>query len=480
MNLVRRGPIRDVRNMDQARREKWARVTMVVPEQVDTPLGQRYQVVTRGPSTLPMGIRREGSDAGSRDAWIFFTHKYQYFDREATFYNVAGEGCLGARLSVRGETGLLLYDEVGANLKGSERVTESFHSALGVLRARALSPEGRETLPYAVDMLRLDLDLLEAYRLSTLLLQTQSPQRVLVDLHGLLQNPSVRAFAYDAFDDDDRETLADAAEGDADLVEVRALRFRVEEGDFTQIADVMDKRGRQVIIDLLHEWETFEQEQGPKVRELSAGIAQCEANLAAIKERVRELQEERAKRGRITRLFRGGAKEFNELKAEAVRNIRQKRELEQSFDQIPGYDRLQGLTGRIESFQSTIRRIYRLSRELFDYNVTSTQINNLRKLVETKIDQPDPDQRRAGFKQYDLRLRAEILQRVLLTYSMSSYILRRPDALTGGHSLHNVKRINYLARNLIEYFGSCRYGNKTLGDAYEETWGQVIGLEARL
>ena len=68
MNLVRRGPIRDVRNMDQARREKWARVTMVVPEQVDTPLGQRYQVVTRGPSTLPMGIRREGSDAGSRDA----------------------------------------------------------------------------------------------------------------------------------------------------------------------------------------------------------------------------------------------------------------------------------------------------------------------------------------------------------------------------------------------------------------------------
>ena len=37
-----------------------------------------------------------------------------------------------------------------------------------------------------------------------------------------------------------------------------------------------------------------------------------------------------------------------------------------------------------------------------------------------------------------------------------------------------------LARNLIEYFGSCRYGNKTLGDAYEETWGQVIGLEARL
>jgi hypothetical protein len=480
--FVRRGPPVAVQELDRATHEKWSRVMVVAP----TPSGEvggrkLHDFTQKGPYVLPLAVRREGSDTGSRDAWMFFTHPYSVFPQDGTYFNVSGQGCLGARIYLRAEEGVQIYDEVGAGIPGSEMVSDSFPGAMGVLRRRALGDgKGAVTTPFARDLLELDLDLLEVLRLSTFLLQTRSPKNVLSDLHALLMKPTVKAFAWEAFDEDDHETMADAADGGSAALEIRALRFRVEEGDFTTLADVRDAQNRQAIHELLQEFQAWEETNGELIRELGLGIHQAEANLAEIKDRVKKLRDGATGQGRVSRFFSRSDQTLKELKAEAVRNLRSKRDFEEKFHQIPGYDRLAGLSDRVQGFQGSIKTIYRLGHDLFDHNVTQSQLQSLRAIVIDKIDSAEPAQQRSGYKQYDLRLRAEILHRVLTTYSLSAYVLRRPDALRGGHSLGNIKRINHLARNLIEYFRYVRYGPHTLGDAFDETWGQVLNLEAHL
>ena len=97
------------------------------------------------------------------------------------------------------------------------------------------------------------------------------------------------------------------------------------------------------------------------------------------------------------------------------------------------------------------------------------------------LSEADPQRRTAGFRNYDLRLRAEVMAKLLTTYSLSAYVLRRPDALQPDSASHrNLVRINRMAKALIEYFNDVRYGNKTVGQAWDESWGQVVAIEGQL
>lgn len=476
--FVRRGPPVEVRDLDRAQTEKWARVMVVAPEW--NPALEAYEFLDSGPFTLPMAVRREDVDAGSRDAWSFYTHPYSVFPEEAAFYNRPGRGCLGARLFVRGEEGIRLYDEVGAGLPDAEHVADSFPGAMGVLRRRTLGDlRAGATAPYAGDLLEFELDVLELLRLATLLLRTQSPQEVLREVSGLLEKPSVGAFAEDWFDAEDRETIAAILAGEGSFVE-NVLRFRVRAEDFTKVTDVTDAQGRQAIAELLSEWEAFEAVHGAEIRELSEGIQQAEAAIEEIKEKVRTIQDQDERRGRVTKFFARTGQTLKLLKADAVKQLRTMRALEERFHEIPGYDRLQGLTGKIQEFEAGIGRIHHLARELVDHNVTTAQIKSLRTAVREQIASDDPEAARRGLRNYDLRLRAEILGRVLTTYSLSAFVLRRPDALPESPSRRNVARINRMARALIEYFRGVRYGEKTLGRTFDETWGQVLNIEGHL
>src|SRR5581483_5458611 len=63
-------------------------------------------------------VRRPGTDLGIRDAWIFFSHPYAVFPKDAVFWNAprTQKGVLEARLVERNDAGFCLYDEVGANI----------------------------------------------------------------------------------------------------------------------------------------------------------------------------------------------------------------------------------------------------------------------------------------------------------------------------------------------------------------------------
>lgn len=482
-DFVRRGPPISVKELDRQQSEKWARVVLVLPEPREQDGLTRHAFVTKGPFTLPLAVRRAGTQLGSKDAWQFYTHPYKVFPADAAYYNVPGKGTLGARLQVRGATGVRLYDEVGAGLPDAEFVTESYSAALGVLRHRALG--GKEPLaqPWARDLLDLDLDLLELFRLASTLVRTDRPRRTTIAIHALLQAPHLERFVQEAFDQEDRDAIDAIATG-ASTDEIQAMavgaRFRVDENDFTRITDVKDVKGRQVITELVKEHAAFEEQHGDKIREISDGIAAAEAQLDEIKKKVLALQKDEAAKSRITKMFSRNPQTITDLKAAGVHAIRTKRALEQSFSEIPGYDRLRGLSDRVKGFQGSIHAVFALTGRFVELNVTEAQLKSMRDLVATKVADQPLEAARGALKQYDFRLRADVLPRVLNAYSLSAYVLRRPDALARGHSLKSVQRLNRLARHLVEYFRWARYGEKTLGNAFDETWGQVIQLEARL
>lgn len=482
-DFVRRGPPVGVRELERASQEKWAKVVAVQAEaEVSASGRRRHNFVAKGPYTLPMAIRRPGSDLGSRDAWQFYTHPYSVFPQDVAFYNQPGKGVLGARLHVRGKGGVRLYDEVGAGLPDSEMVTESFFGAMGVIRHRALG-KGDPAAAYARDLLELDLDVLELFRLTGLLMRPQNPLGALREINALLIKPSLRQAVEDVFDKDDLDAvdaLATSEHMDAVQASAVAARFRVDESDFSTIADVRDAKGRQAISELLREFQSFEAKHGDRIRELSLGIAEAEAKLDMVKQRILHMQREEASKSRFTKLFSRSQQSINELKGEGVHAIRTRRALEAAFDEIPDYHLVKGLTERVQGFQDMIKSIYRLAGTFYEHNVTDAQLKNMRQIVSQKVDSGDPEQVKAGYKSYDLRLRADVLPRVLQTFSLSAYVLRRSDALSRGTSLKNVQRLNKLARHLIEYFRYVRYGPKMLGEAYDETWGQVIALEERL
>lgn len=479
-DFLRAGPPVAVRDLHRQASEKWARVVVVCPRQREGARELRYDFVRKGPFTLPLAVRRAGVDLGSKDAWRFFTHPYSVFPPDAAFYNVPGPACLGARLFVRGAEGVRLYDEVGANLEGAERVVEDFAGALGVLRQRALS-EGDARHPLAPDLLETDTELLLLFHLFTSLLKSSTPLRVLAEVYRMLQRPTLRNFAWDLFDEREQALMQAVTEGDEGELTRSPIRFRVDESDFTQITDVTDARGRQAILELLQEWEAFEAQHKDRLAELALGIQEQEGKLEAIKARVRELQQAPERRG-LTALFaRDKTKALRELKAEAVVVIRAKRKLEDAFAEIPGYERVRGLSDRVKGFEKLIASVYGLARDMDDYNVSRAEVGALQSLAWDRVLSPDEETSKSGWRAYDLRLRAELLPKVLMTHAISAYVLRRPEALRGQASRRNLERVNLLARRLIEYFRAVRYGSKsTFGEEFDSTWGQVIAIEERL
>ena len=457
-DFVRRGPPTDPKRRAQ---EKWGRVKLVLPVPANNPETTRYDFVCKGPFMLPLAVRRKGTDLGSRDAWRFFTHPFAVFPPGATFFNAPGEGCLGARIFSRNEKGVCLYDEVGAGIEGSEMVAGSFHGALGVLRRRVLL-ERDLTSPLAQDILETDLDLLEVSYLCTSLLRISDQRKTLQALYALFQRPTVSSFAWDLFSEDEQSVLQEVHEG-RELDGSDTVRFRVSEGDFTQITDVRDARGRQAILGLLGEWEAFEAEHGTTMHKLAESIRREEGKLEVIRREVALLRSAAERQSSLGKLFSRHDSKVKELKAEAVHALRAMRNLEATYGQLPGYSRLQGLTRRIEGFQTTVRSIYRLAANLNDHNVTRAQIRSLRGLVQAQLLCEDEESWQAGYQVYDRRLRAEVIHKLLSTFSISAYILRRPDSLRSSVSRHNVLRINTLAKRLIEYFHYARFGSKRLG-----------------
>src|SRR5688572_28128377 len=71
--LLRAGPPDPDRDPDRVRQEKWCRVYMVVPVPRQREDGTvKIELQTRGAFAIPMAIRRQGVDLGSREAWVFF------------------------------------------------------------------------------------------------------------------------------------------------------------------------------------------------------------------------------------------------------------------------------------------------------------------------------------------------------------------------------------------------------------------------
>lgn len=491
-DFVRRGPPIGVRDLERRKREKWSRVVVVAPRAEETPERTRYDFVTKGPFTLPLAVLRDDVDAGDKHAWTFFTHPYAVFAEDACFFNVAGRGCLGARLFVRAPEGVRIYDEVGANLSGSEFVAESFQGALGVLRDRILGPGIERALDSHLlpDLLELDVDLLELFYLSTTLLRSESPLKALDRLYLMVRKATLRGFAWDLFDAEEQDLLRKLKSEEGDPLEVGG-RFQVRKEDLVQVSDVRDSQGRQIVGEMMAQWQAFEAEHSERLTELGQGIAAEEARLQAIKAQVREVaalkREDEAKRGISGMFSRSGlfgktaTQRFNQLKADAVTALRAKRELERAIDEIPGYDRVRGLSERVQSFQDSVETIHGMAFNLVDHNVTRAQLNGLRNLVAEIRPEEDTEGSRRALRTYTLRLRAEILPRILATHSMSAYVLRRPDALLHGSRSHrNVARTNALALRMIEYFRYMPYGSQQLGEAFDEGWGQVIQLEARI
>ena len=473
--FLRAGPPQDVKELDRVEREKWARVMLVVPERRESGGRTAFELALRGPYTIPLAVRREGVDPGRKDAWAFFSHPASVFPPEAAFWNVSGKGCLGARLAERTEKGVRLWDEVGAGLPAAEPVSDGLAGALGVLRRRAFA--GPLPTTWSLDLLDLELDLLDLLRLSTLILRSQSPRVVAKDLLGLLARPAIRAFAEGCHDPEDLATMRALVEGQGDAEELGA-RLRIRPTDFTRTADVRDVHGKQALLVLLEEYEAFQREHGGRLRELGQGIAGAEARLEAIKAEVRRLQADAASKGRVTRFFSRTDDTLRQLKAEAIQCLRTMRELEAAYRQVPGYERLQGLTDRIQSFQASLDRVQALATDLFDHCVTQAQTGALRQL---RSQVADPEGSKSGLKPYDLRLRADVLPRLMGLYSCAAYVLRRPDALPPGKpSRRKIAGIARLTLNLIELFRGVRYGTKTLGDVFDETWGQVLKIESRL
>ena len=471
-DLVRRGPPDLKTSPERARSEKWCRVFGIVPRPREK---DRYEFVPRGPVAMPMAIRRKGVDLGSKDAWVFFTHPWVVFHEDATFWNAKGgpRGVLEARLAQRTDQGFRLYDEVGAGFV-ADRVTQGYPAALGVLRARHL---GKGAFgPYALELNRLEIDLLECFRLLTLCLQTRSPINALAELDKLLAQPNVRHFTRDIFDEHDLGIIKKfgALRRGGTLTEVTG-RFRVDEAHFVQTADVKDGHGRQLVVDLIKEWEGFEKTHGPTVERLGTEIAQCERDSRKLALEIEREKDEVAEEGKLTRFLTNRGKVMKKL--EHDRGALQEREkaLRAEFDAIPGYDRVKGLSAQIEGFKGIVDGVRRLAVDIFDHNVSQQQIKVLSDLSariasgETTV-----------WKDYDRRLRAEVFPHLFMAHAISAYVLRRPDALAGGLSLMNVKRINRMALDLIDYFREARTGEKNLGQVYDETWGQIEALEARL
>lgn len=472
-DLLRRGPPRP--GTDLARQEKWCRVFQVVG--VQGPQGG-LQFDVKGPFVIPMGVRRRGTTLGeAAKAWMFFTHPYQVFDRDGGFFNGdIGGGILGATIVERARDGILLYDEVGVS--STERVASHMHGALGGMRERLLTDPGTRDR-YLSGFVSVDLMLLRTFRILTLLLRSRNPKLLFQELDSLLRNRTVFAFFGDEFTRDELQLIKQGANSNRpDDVDARA--FGISHDDFMTSERLRDANGRQVVGVLKNRFERFQNENRAEVIRIENRQQEIGPQITEIKRKIAVEEDRRTNLSGVGRFISGRLYSLEPLKEELVALERESDDLERAYHALPGYKTIKTYTRRLEDYNGITESIERLAANIFDYNVGLNQIKEMEELAGL-IRSVRGDERDKNIARYSMYLRANIAPRIMQVFSISAYVLRRPDSVVGETSVKSVWRVNRMAEKLIEYFRYLPYeGNKTLGDAFDEGWGQVRMLEARL
>jgi len=426
-----------------------------------------------------MGLRKDGASLGQSDqAWTFFTHPYQVFDPAGGFYNHPTEsGILSATLVGRYRTGIVLYDEVGTIAK--ERVSDSYFGALGNMRDRLFARTGPKANPRHLEaFMALDLRLLRTFRALTLLLKSQSPKLVFRELGSLFQNRTVARFFGEEF----TKTELALFTQDADtLSHDEQLKFAINDDDFMRAHLLTDGGGNQVVAGLLGKWEEFQNVHGPLLEVIGEKQALLNKEKKDLTARIHQERERQEAMSSLGRFMSGRVSSVRNLEKRYVVIEQELAELEQKVAQVPGYQEMHMLTERIRSFKQIVAGVRRLAINVFDYNVGLQHIKELEELHRRIMEDEEGEEQRKNLSRYHMRIRADIVPRMLQVFTISAYVLRRPDALVGFGSAGNMGRINKMAEKLIEYFRYVPYiYNRGLGEHFDEGWGQVRMLEARI
>jgi hypothetical protein len=455
--------------------------------------GNQFEFIVKGPFTIPMGIRRKGVSLGeSNKAWQFFTHPYHVFQADGGFFNVkTRSGVLGATLVGRTPQGIVLVDEVGTAYK--ERVSSEFCGALGSMRYRLFDCNPSDAQDFYIrSFLAVDLMLLRVFRIMTLLLKTRNPRLLFQELDVLLRNRTVFTFFGDEFSVSElkliskgaRESAADS-QGSRSSVSNRNLEskiqpFALQDNDFSKPEQLCDGNGRQLVLILKSKHEIFEKQNKQIIGAINLRKLDIEEQAQKLHSRIEQEKQRRKRMTKIGRFISGRTINLDSAQDEYDALIRELEELNRKFENLPGFLEIKEDTLRFKAFSEIKSGVERLSSNIFDYNVGLNTIKEMEELFY-KVQQTSDVERSRNLNRYSMRLRAEIAPRIMTVFSISAYVLRRPESLVGMASGANVGRVNRMAEKLIQYFSQVNYShNKTLGEAFDEGWGQVRLMEARL
>lgn len=488
--LLRKGPPKG--KEPTPRKEKWCRVAQVVG--VDQGGFAEFEIT--GPFTIPMGVRRTDVSLGESDkAWVFFTHPYSVFQRDGGFFNMpTRQGILAATLVGRNPQGIILYDEVG--VRSNERVASDYCGALGIMRHRLFAHNALRAPPFYVNsFIRLDLMLLRTFRVLTLLLKTKNPKRVFQELDGLLRNRTVFTFFREEFNKTQLASIqrgarvsAAAAQGPTSSVSMGQTGGKIEQpfaisnSDFMTSDRLRDGKGRQIVAILKKRLDRFRTLNKDMIDAIDGRRAEIDQYLTKLRGKIEAETQKREQMASIGRFFSGRMFNIDQAKDEAAALERESQELDRKFENLEGYPEIKELTRRFQDFNQISQSIERLSTNIFDYNVSLNHIKELEDLAQRIRDNTrDIPTRTKDLNRYALRLRVDIAPRIMRVFAISAYVLRRPEALVGMNSGGNVGRVNRMAEKLIEYFRHVSFdGKHTLGEIFDDGWGQVRLLEARL
>jgi hypothetical protein len=387
-------------------------------------------------------------------------------------------------------TGLFLYDEVGTT--STERVASNFSGALGIMRHRlfGVNPQKAHDF-YIQSFLNTDLNLLKTFRIITLLLKTRNPRLLFQELDTLLQNKTVFTFLGEDFATNELQLIRRAAAQGAQpgprasVSRAQGLDdennpFAINPDDFMSADRLRDGSGRQIVGFLKSRLDKFREEHGNLLEQIETRRFEAERELRELRDKIDEEQAKREQMAAVSRFLSGRMFNMNHARDLITSLETEIDSLKQRVDTLPGYDKIRELTRRFQDFNDISKSIERLASNIFDYNVGLNQLKELEATCE-KVRTTTGDERTKNLVRYHLRLRADILPRLLRVFSISAYVLRRPESLIGMSSGANVGRVNKIAEKLIEYFALIPLdGKKTVGAMFEEGWGQVRLLEARL
>jgi hypothetical protein len=491
-DLLRRGPPRPD-DKEAHKWEKWCRVSQIVG--MEAPNGQ-LEFIVKGPFTIPMGIRRQGVSLGqSNKAWQFFTHPYHVFQADGGFFNMKSRGgLLAATLVGRTPAGIVLVDEVGTDYK--ERVSANYCGAMGSMRYRLFGCNPQEASELYVNaFVPVDLMLLRAFRIMTLLLKTRNPRLLFQELDSLLRNRTVFAFFGQEFSVNELKAIrkgalesAESAQGPRSSVsqgrvneeKERHQAFALQDQDFIQTEQIRDGKGWPLVLLLQKRHEKFEVQNAQIITAINARKAEIEGQAQGLHTRIEREKTRREKVKGIGRLISGRGINIDAAQNEYDALLREMEELTRKYETLPGFFEIKKDSKRFQHFKDVKAGVERLTTNIFDYNVGLNTIKDMEELL-FKIQKTQGQERHKNLSRYTMRLRAQIAPRIMTVFAISAYVLRRPDSLVGMTSGSNVGRVNRMAEKLIQYFSHVNYGpNKTLGDAFDEGWGNVRLLEARL